>query len=112
MTKDMDKAFVKEYKDFYKRYFSCIAESVSYLAHVQEKYSVQYQKILAFNENPQVLEELIINLPYEQQAILLRVLLKAGEFGRKFMNLMEMTPKEKKDFATDLKKFAEELEKM
>ena len=112
MTKAEDKAFVKEFKDFYKMYFNCISESITYLAEVQKKYQPQYQRILEFNENPQALQELIRNLPAEQQATLLRVLLQAGDFGRRFMNLMEMTPKEKKDFASDLKKFAEELKKM
>lgn len=112
MTEDINKKFVDEYKKFYQMFFDCISESVSFLADVQEKYKEQYQQILDFNENPMSLDELIEKIPIKQQAILLRVLLKAGEFGKKFANLMEMNPKEKRDFANDLKKFAADIDKL
>ena len=58
------------------------------------------------------IEELLNKLPAEKQTILLRTLLKAGEFGRKFASLMEMSAKEKKSFAKDLKDFSKDLKEM
>jgi len=34
----------------------------------------------------------------------------AGDFGRKFAYLMEMSPKDKRKFADELRTFAKELE--
>ena len=112
MTEDNMSDFVTAFKKFYQDFFLCIADNVVYLADVQKKYSKQYKKIIEFGENPEILEELISQLPPEKQAILIRVLLKAGDFGKKFANLMEMSPEEKDDFAGDLKKFSKDIDKM
>jgi hypothetical protein len=112
MKKTNDENFVNAFKNFYDSFFNCIAESVIVLSDIQEEYEEQYKKIVEFNENPQILEELVNNLPMEKQAILLRILLKAGEFGRKFSNLMEMSAEDKRSFAKDLKKFSADIKKM
>lgn len=90
----------------------CIANSTSFLADVQEKYKDDYAIILQFSDNPQSLEELVQKLPLDKQAILLRVLLKAGDFGRRFNKLMESTPAEKRQLAKDLQEFAKQLASM
>lgn len=112
MSEGADEKFVNDFRKFYQMFFDCVSESVLFLADVQKKYKEQYQKIMDFNENPMSLDELIEKIPIEKQAILLRVLLKAGEFGKKFANLMEMSPKEKIAFAKDLKKFATDMDKL
>ena len=112
MTNDKDKKFVDDYKMFYEMFFNCMADSIDYLAGIQEKYKEQYEKVLEFNNDPRILDGMLEKLPSDKQLILLRVLLKAGEFGRKFVNLMELDPKEKRIFAKDLVNFAETLKKM
>lgn len=112
MPEDINEKFVNDFRKFYQMFFDCVSGSVLYLADVQEKYKEQYQKIMDFNENPMSLDELIEKIPIEKQAILLRVLLKAGEFSKKFAILMEMSPKEKRVFAKDLKKFATDMDKL
>lgn len=112
MTENKKEEFVNEYKKFYKSFFECMENSVKQLADIHEKYPTQYQKILESQENPEILGDLIDGLSNEQKGILLSVLFKAAEFGRKFMLLMEMKPKEKREFAKDLKNFVEELDEM
>lgn len=112
MTETSNEEFVTAFKKFYHDLFYCIADNIDYLAKIQKDHSTQYKKIINFSENPAVFEELVSELPLEQQGILLRILLKAGDFGRKFAIFMEMSPKQKGDFADDLRKFAAELDKM
>ncbi len=112
MIKEKDTEFVNEYKKYYQIYFDCIADSIDNLASIHKKYPEQYDKIIQFTENPEIIDEIIEKVPSNLQLVLLRVLLKAGEFGRKFARLMEMEPKEKNEFAEDLRKFAKELQKM
>ena len=112
MVKEKNGEFVQEYKKFYKSFFEGLADSIDHLAYIHDKYSTQYKKILDFQENPENLGQLIEGLSAEQKGILLSVLIKAGEFGRKFATLMEMHPKDKRKFAEDLRKFAKELEEI
>lgn len=112
MPADKNKEFINEYKKFYQMFFKCISKSVGFLADLHKTYRKQYDKILNFEDNPEKLEELIDNLSNEEKGILLSILFKASDFGRKFANLMEMSPSEKKEFAKSLEKFADELEKM
>lgn len=110
--KKKSEAFVKEYQEYFQMFCDCIANSTSFLADVQEKYKDDYAIILQFSDNPQSLEELVQKLPLDKQAILLRVLLKAGDFGRRFNKLMESTPAEKRQLAKDLQEFAKQLASM
>lgn len=112
MVKNKNEEFVQQYKKFYKMFFESLANNIDYLAKIHDEFSEQYQKILDFQENPENLARLIEGLSAEQKGILLSVLIKAGEFGRKFVNLMEISPKDKRKFANDLRDFAKELEEM
>jgi len=110
MAKEKNGEFVQEYKKFYQEFFESLAKNIDHLAKIHDDYGDQYQKILDFQENPENLGKLIDGLSNEQKGLLLSVLFKAGDFGKKFAMLMEMTPKDKRKFANELRDFAKELE--
>lgn len=111
MAKKDNGKFVEDFSKFYERFFSNIADSVEDLANVQKKYPNEYKKIQEFSRDPTALESLLKELPPEKQATILRLLLRAGDFGRRFATLIESSEKEKRKLSKELKEFAQELKK-
>lgn len=108
----MDKtkiAFVNLFAEFYEQFFLSTSESVDLLANLQEKYKEEYESIKLFGKDPDAIEKLINELPDEKQAILLKILLKAGKFGKDMANLFESSVEEKRKLSGELKKFGENL---
>ena len=107
--KDEKTKFVSLYSQFYEKFFSGTADAVELLADLQRDYSEEYNLIKNFNKDVDAMEEFIDNLPEDKQAILLKIFLKANKFGKDMVNLFDSTEQEKRDLATNLKKFASEL---
>lgn len=103
--------FVDLFALFYEKFFDSSAEAIEILAKAQKEYKKEYESIKDFNENPTMIDELIDNLPDEKQAVLLKILLKAGRFGKKISNLFESSAEDKEELANELKKFSKELKK-
>lgn len=106
-TKKVD--FVNLFALFYERFFSATADSVELLAQLQKEYKEEYESIKLFSKDPDAIENLIEELPQEKQALLLKILLRAGKFGRDLAILFESNEEEKKILADNLRKFAKDL---
>ena len=106
-----EKKFLAKYSEFYRKFFTDTADSINQLGEIQEDFKDEYEKVREFYYDSKAIDELIEKLSPEEQGILLKILLKAGNVGKKISNLFEMTPKEKRTFSEELKKFSKELDK-
>lgn len=103
--------FITLFAKFYKEYFSASSDSIKLLADIQKKYPEQYDSIKKFSTDPQAIESIINELSPEDQSVLLKILLKAGIFGRKIALIFDLSPDEKIKLAAEMEDFAESLGK-
>jgi len=103
------KDFVVSFAEFYKKSFESSAELAEMLADIQKKYLDEYNKIREFSSDPTAVMDLVKKLEPKKQAILLNILLQAGDFGKRMSTLFDSSPEEKLKLAKDLRKFAKEL---
>ncbi|MFH1133736.1 MAG: hypothetical protein V1735_04545 [Nanoarchaeota archaeon] len=101
--------FVNAFASFYHKFFDSSADAVDDLASIQEHFKEEYKIIKEFGNDPKGIMDMIEKMPTEAQGKLLKILLRAGIFGKKMTNLFESTVEDKRAFAKDLKSFANEL---
>ena|GEM_PF-4305037 len=97
--------------DFYQTFFSGMSASTKKLSALQRKYPEQYNEILEFDKDSSAINDLLDNLDTDQQAILLRLLLKASTVGRRMSTLLHLNADEQKELAKDLEAFSKEYTK-
>jgi len=82
------------------------------LAHIQMDFPKEYNEIKEFGSDPSAILELVNKLEPAKQAILLNVLLQAGNFGKRMSNIFDSNPEEQLKLAEDLRNFAKQLLKL
>jgi len=103
--------FIDMFAKFYGEYFLSTAKAVELLADIQKEFKEDYDKIRKFSEDPDAINEIIDKLPEEKQALLLKLLLRAGKFGKSMINLFDSKEEEKRKLAKELKDFGENIAK-
>lgn len=74
-----------------------LATSVDKLASVQEKFNEDYTIAKEFSNNPKAIDELMGKLGSQEQNMLLKLLLKSGNIGKKAFNLFDMSSGQQKE---------------
>ncbi|MBU1203648.1 MAG: hypothetical protein KKG60_01110 [Nanoarchaeota archaeon] len=112
MEKESNKIkFIDMLAKFYGEYFSNTAKAVELLAEIQKEFKEDYDRIRNFNEDPDAINDIIDKIPEDKQALLLKLLLRAGKFGRSMVNLFDSKEEEKRRLAKELKEFGENIAK-
>ena len=109
MVDDQKSKFIDLFALFYEKFFASSAEAIEILADLQRKHKEDYDSIKEFNRDPNAIEKLMDELTPEKQAILLKILLKAGKFSKDMVNLFESNEEDKRKLAEGLRKFSREL---
>ena len=103
--------FINLFAKFYEEYFGSSSKAIRLLADIQKNYPEQYESIKKFSTDPQAIDKLITEMKEEQQALLLKLLLKAGTFGRRIALLFELSVEEKKKLADEMEAFIKSITK-
>ena len=108
-TVSREVAFVNSFSNFYETFFSTTADLAELLADIQRDFPEDYHNVVSFGKDPDAINNLIEQLPDYKQATLLKILLRAGRFGKELVNLFEISEPQKRKLALEIRKFAEEL---
>lgn len=103
--------FIDKFAKFYGEYFTNTSKTVVLLADIQKEFGEEYNAIKEFGNDSKSINELIEKLPPEKQNLLLKMLLKAGKFGKDMVNLFESSEEEKRELAKELKDFGDLITK-
>lgn len=101
----IEKGFVKDVVEFYDKFLTNISDTLVVLADIQEKYKKQYNELKDIQKDPSKLINLTNEISDEERRILLDLLITVSSFESRLMRLYDLSPKDKKQLAEDIKHF-------
>jgi hypothetical protein len=111
MSSNEQVKFGKELIVFYKEFLLGSSKAVEQLAQIQKEYPEQYKIIREMKDDPEMIEQITMNLSEDVKDTLLLVIVKASTIGKRMNNLFELNSDEQKKLSEDIKKFSEYVEK-
>lgn len=105
--KEKKKEFAIKLMEFYEKFLGGIADSIEYLADLQENYQEEYEEFkqtqMDLNKLPQLLDELD-KLDPELKDAFANLILRIGLASSKLINAIVIEPNEKRSLANELRK--------
>lgn len=108
-TMPKNNEFFRELSEFYELFFESISKTYKVLANVQKKHHVEYDKFIEVNQNPSAILVAFSQMSDSEKMFMFKLLVKAGDFGRRCSTVMESTASEKETLSKDLYEFSKEL---
>jgi Asp-tRNA(Asn)/Glu-tRNA(Gln) amidotransferase C subunit len=105
--KERKKEFAIRLMEFYEKFLGGMADSIEYLAELQEKYREEYEEFkqaqIDLNKLPQLLDELD-KLDPELKNAFVNLIVRVGLVSSKLMSAIVIEPDEKRSLANELRK--------